>query len=549
MKLLNLNSPQDIMALLVRRKWWIVFPFLAFSCAALLLTYMLPRMYVSEALVLVQQRDIPDDFVKDLLAGSTDQRLSSVKQNVLRRTNLIEIVREFEAGMPEYQNLDLDQKILALNNQIELTPRVDDSIGNGRLPVTYFRISYRNRNPEIAQKITAKLTDMFIKQDNLTREAKVSEATTFLSNELEKISSQLNESNTKLKNLKASRRDSLPSQTPTNLSQIERLEGRRTTDYGQLAQAQIALTNLDQFLNITPEKIPGSKPAPVAAAPPVVKDPLVEEYLTAQKLKAALLAKGLTEKHPDVLIYTNQLERLKAQIGPEALAAALVPKEEKTTPLVSQPEMVTNPQYLTLMAQKKTIEGNMELVRKDIAEVEDRIKGFDVLVRNAPQSEQDLADVLRENIDLNKQYEEMKGNLSKAQLSESLESNQQGSALRISEGANLPLSATKPAKGVLAGVGMMISLLAGIAIAVIVDVANQKMWTLSEIETLLGTTVLVEIPEIVTPADLIAARRKRRLHLASFVVLSAAYGFCLYFAYIHQSFVLSHLEPVIKRLY
>jgi hypothetical protein len=95
----------------------------------------------------------------------------------------------------------------------------------------------------------------------------------------------------------------------------------------------------------------------------------------------------------------------------------------------------------------------------------------------------------------------------------------------------------------------MVSLLLGLSIAVIVDVANQKMWTLSEVEALLGTTVLVEIPEIATASDLIAAGRKRKIHLASLIVLSSAYGFCLYFAYIHQSFLLRHLEPVIKRLY
>ena len=95
----------------------------------------------------------------------------------------------------------------------------------------------------------------------------------------------------------------------------------------------------------------------------------------------------------------------------------------------------------------------------------------------------------------------------------------------------------------------MLSLLTGMALAVIVDIANQKMWTLSEVETLLGTTVLVEIPEIVTPSDLENSKRRRKIYLASFAVLSAAYGVCLYFAYVHQGFVLRHLDPVIKRLY
>jgi hypothetical protein len=75
------------------------------------------------------------------------------------------------------------------------------------------------------------------------------------------------------------------------------------------------------------------------------------------------------------------------------------------------------------------------------------------------------------------------------------------------------------------------------------------MWTLSEVEALLGTTVLVEIPEIVTPSDLDENNRRKKIYLASFTILSTVYGVCLYLAYLHQGFVLKQLEPVIKRLY
>jgi len=103
MRRINLNGLQDVMALLVRRKWWIVYPFLALSSAVLLLTYMLPRLYESRALVLIQSRDVPNDFVKDLLAASASQRLSTIQQTVLSRTNLLEILTEFRDSLPEYR--------------------------------------------------------------------------------------------------------------------------------------------------------------------------------------------------------------------------------------------------------------------------------------------------------------------------------------------------------------------------------------------------------------------------------------------------------------
>lgn len=547
MKLLNLNSPQDIMALLVRRKWWIVFPFLALSCAALLLTYMLPRMYVSEALILIQPRDVPNDFVKDLIAGSTAQRLSAIEQTVLSRTNLLKIAAEFEGVMPEYQKMNTDEKIFNLRNQIDFGFPVGENIGSEKLPVTYFKISYRNRNPELAQKIAAKVTSVFIDQDNIARESKVSGTTNFLSTELEKVSIQLKESETKMKELKGRRRYELPDQTPINLANLTRLEDQRKANLEAADRSQAQLTSLQQIISATPPKI--SRPGPVVTVAPVIKDPLVEEYLKALAEKNALIAKGLTEKHPDVETATRHLENLRKQISPDVLAAAMAPKEEK--PATVTPTVISedNPSYLNLKTQEALLTNEIKIRKGAVIETERDIETYKKRVQDAPQSEQELGDILRQNADLNKQYQDLKDKLSQAQLSESLESRQQGSQFRIADPPNLPLSPTKPVKSAIAGIGILLSLLAGMVIAVIVDVSNQKMWTLSDVEALLGVTVLVEIPEIVTESDLRAVRRKGTIHMASVAVLLAAYGVSLYFVYIHQSFVLRHLEPVIKRLY
>ena len=104
MKGLHFSSPQDYLALLVRRKWWVIFPFLALSGAAILLTYVLPKMYVSQALILIRPRDVPAEFVKDLIVGTAEQRLTAIQQTVLSRTNLVHILQEFENQLPEYAN-------------------------------------------------------------------------------------------------------------------------------------------------------------------------------------------------------------------------------------------------------------------------------------------------------------------------------------------------------------------------------------------------------------------------------------------------------------
>src|SRR5436190_8639892 len=129
MKPIKLNGPQDILALVVRRKWWIIAPFFLLSTAIALLTYILPYMYVSETLILIRPRDVPEDFVKDLIAGTTEQRLSAIEQTVLSRTNLLQILREFEDQLSEYNKLNMDERVLRLRNQIKVQFEADKRAG------------------------------------------------------------------------------------------------------------------------------------------------------------------------------------------------------------------------------------------------------------------------------------------------------------------------------------------------------------------------------------------------------------------------------------
>src|SRR5262249_28827173 len=157
-------------------------------------TYILPKLYVSDTLILIRPRDVPNDFVRDLVAGTTEQRLSSIEQRVLSRTNLIQILHEFEDQLPDYQQLNMDDKVQKLRDTIKVSFDIDRRMGGTPLPVTYFHVSYQNHSPELAQKIATKLASLFIEQDSRVREDQVFGTTEFLSAELDKVHVQLQES-------------------------------------------------------------------------------------------------------------------------------------------------------------------------------------------------------------------------------------------------------------------------------------------------------------------------------------------------------------------
>src|SRR5207237_120829 len=117
---------------------------------------------------------------------------------------------------------------------------------------TYFRITYQNQNPELAQKIASKLTTYFIEQDNRVRETQVYGTTEFLSAELDKISEQLQESETAIKNFKSTRQYELPDQREVNLRTLDRLGVDRKTNAEALDRYAAIRLSLETQITETP---------------------------------------------------------------------------------------------------------------------------------------------------------------------------------------------------------------------------------------------------------------------------------------------------------
>ncbi len=542
MKLLNFTSPKDYLALIVRRKWWVLFPFFALSAGVIVLTYILPKMYVSESLVVIRPRDVPQDFVKDLIAGSTEQRLAAVEQTVLSRTHLVQILHEFEEDLPEYRRFNLDQKVEKLHGKIKVDFEAEKR-GNVQLPVTYFRISYQNRNPELAQKIAKKLTSLLIDEDNRARSDKVFGTTEFLQGELSKVSDALNQSETNLQKLKARHRFELPENQEGNLRTLDRLALTKQSNAEAIDRSQTFRLTLERQISETPATLPQQGQM---AAPPK-ENPLIAEYQAKRNQLDELTAKYKAD-YPDVQTARIQLEKLKAKLSPEELEALENPAGAASEANTAKPA-VPNPIYQQLLAQLEGVKTELALREREKKQVEEAIAVYNQRVANGPQSEQELEAVMRQNADLKKQYDELKTHLAEAKLAESLESRQKGSQFQVVDEANYPLAPTKPSKTAIALGGIAASLLIGIVIAFVADISTQKIWTPSEVEALLGMTVLAEIPEILTTTDLVVARKKRYTFIASSVALAAVYGLCLYGVYVKQGFILRHLDTVIQKFY
>jgi succinoglycan biosynthesis transport protein ExoP len=85
----------DYVDILKRRKWSLVLPAVLVMLLAGVVALMLPSIYKSTATILIEEQDIPADFVMSTVTGYAEQRIQSTQQRIMSSTRLMEIVNRF----------------------------------------------------------------------------------------------------------------------------------------------------------------------------------------------------------------------------------------------------------------------------------------------------------------------------------------------------------------------------------------------------------------------------------------------------------------------
>src|SRR5260370_4024169 len=82
------RSMGDYWAIVRRRRWWILLPL--FICGGLVWgsSWLLPSTYQSDALILVEQQKVPEQYVVPNVVVGLQDRLQSMTQQILSRTRL-----------------------------------------------------------------------------------------------------------------------------------------------------------------------------------------------------------------------------------------------------------------------------------------------------------------------------------------------------------------------------------------------------------------------------------------------------------------------------
>lgn len=462
-------------------------------------SWFLQARYKSATTILVEQPSMPKNYVLSNVNDDLQGRLQSIKQQVLSRTRLLMIIDKFHLYAGGRRPLTPDEKVARMGSDIDL-----ELIQDARTDqITGFTISYWATNPYVAQEVASEISELFINENLKVRQHESESNFDFIKSQLAIKAEELAKQEQKVKEFQAGHEGELPEQQPSNLQILASATQERQSANGALAtakqQREFIQTEISEYKTMhVPSRSPDGKPTGLAA---------IDLQLDQLNAKLTDLLSSHTEQYPDVIAVRQQIastQRARDAMDAEQRKRAAATGEGSTAsddPTISSSLMQLQAQ---LHANQLEISGR----EREISDLNAKIAKYEGLEVGAPAVAQQLADLSRGYEQSKKDYDELQKKKSDMEQSYRLEVTQQGEQFKVLDPASLPLKPDFPKRLKLCGMGLGVGIGLGLLVVVALEFFDDRMHSEADIKAMLPVAVLSEIPEVFSPSDLRAARRK-----------------------------------------
>ncbi|HEX3204204.1 MAG TPA: Wzz/FepE/Etk N-terminal domain-containing protein, partial [Nitrospiraceae bacterium] len=209
----------DYLEVLKRRKWILVIWLVVGLLGAGITFLVMPKVYRSNTLILVESQKVPTDYIKPMAVDSIESRIITIQQQILSRTLLQKIIEEYSLYPDELRRQPIEDVVDLMRRDIKITT-VDDRMHRN---IQAFTISYDGYDPLLVMQVTNKLAAMFIGENLKVREQLVEGTSEFLDQELRRVKERLDLQEAEISRYKQKYVGQLPQQSETLLRTLDRL--------------------------------------------------------------------------------------------------------------------------------------------------------------------------------------------------------------------------------------------------------------------------------------------------------------------------------------
>jgi succinoglycan biosynthesis transport protein ExoP len=468
----------DFLAVIQRRKYWIIIPFVTVMVFGILLAPLVPRSYQSTTTIMVQPQKVPIAYVRPISTNEMVNRIHSIQLEVMSGPELVKVIQDLNLYPVLRKKAKMPQVVAAMDKAVTIAAAPDSSDGRGG--VDAFTISYIGRTPQEAQRVTKEIADLFIQENLKEGHQQAAGTSAFLGTQVAQAAQQLAAEQAKIQAFKNAHLGSLPEQAEANVAMINQYQAQLQTNSAAIDQANQQRVYLQSVLNVNPDSAHGE-------AAPAPATPLQMELAQKQaELHADLLK--YTPKHPDVIRLQNDIATLKLQVrqAPKATATtSYAPVSSTTGP--SQIDLLRG-QLVSLNTEIKARDARQKLIEQKLAQLQGAIA-------TVPAVQTEYSSLDSQYQEMQKNYNALLEKQQEAGMAAALDRNDDSEQFMVIQPANLPGVPFRPNPVLLYMGAVLIGLFIGFLCAILVELRDDTMHTTEEAADYLKLPVIVALPK------------------------------------------------------
>ena len=501
-------NPKDYLAIISRRKWSLIIPTLAIFFMAVAVALLLPSVFRSEATILIEEQEVPEDFVRAPVTSYAEQRLQMINQRIMSSVRLMEIIERFGLYKELQDKLTSEEIVEKMREDTQMAPIsvevLDRRTGRPGMATIAFSLAYEGKDsPNKVQQVANRLTSLFLDENLQVRVRQTAETARFLEEEMKRVKVSLDEIESKIADYKKAHLNELPELLSVNLQAVNDNERKIDVLNEQLKSLKEREGYLQtQLANVSPE---------------LVAQRQDQQRFEELKVQLVNLQSRFSESYPDVIKTKAEIAALEKQLADSASTNG------------KDGALPDNPAYINLASQLSSTKSDISSVFQQINDLRAKEETYRKRLEATPGVEEKYRILLTDRDTIKAKYNDLMMKLMEAQVSHGLEKEQKGERFTLIDPPKLPEKPYKPNRMAIMLIGLVLGLGAGAGTAAFNEFVNDTALSTEDLQRAGLVPVLGSIPYLVS-AEEIRTRKKHRMTICvgvvSIVIIS---GFLFHF--------------------
>jgi uncharacterized protein involved in exopolysaccharide biosynthesis len=446
------NFLRSLPTIFWQRRWLLIIPFVLTTIAGGVAAFVLPPLYRSQAVIVIESQQLPTDLVNSPITDLIDQRIARVRQRVLSRPDLIQLIRANNLYAEERKSRPLSKIIEDMRDATSINViSADMQTGGGwrggaATNTIAFTIGFEYPDPVKAQIVAQQYVNNFLETDASAQAEQAIGSATFLSEQANSIQAKIRDVEAQMNQIKA--------QNGVALTLAEQATGDPAADAARIASEISGLM---------------AQNAQLAAA--ANSGPTDTTVSTLQQALTSAEAK-YSPSHPDVVA-------LKAQLAAARQAAASAPA-------------AANPARAQIAGNNAQINA----LRSARAMLLSQSASTRAAQAQAPAIAGRLDQLSKQAEGLRDQYRQIGSKLMSAQVSARMETEQKGERMTLADPPVQPDSPVSPNRPLIVLGSIVAGLGIGMALILALELFLRPIRGTAALAAAAGVPPLVVIPPL-----------------------------------------------------